>query len=65
MANMVRFLLPINVVVDVDIEESGLNEDEVKDNIIQFARDLLIVGADEQRIGLTLKEVDYSNEIKS
>lgn len=55
----------LTIVVDLDIEESGLIEDEVKDNIIQFARDLLIIGADEQRIGLTLKEVDYSNEIES
>lgn len=27
----------LTIVVDVDIEESGLIEDEVKDNIIQFA----------------------------
>lgn len=55
----------LKIVVDIDIEESGLIEDEVKDNIIQFTKDLLILGADKQRIGLTLKEVDYSNEIES
>ncbi len=47
------------IVVDIDIEESGLNEDAVKDNIIEFTEDLLINGATEQEIGLTLKEVGY------
>lgn len=47
------------IIVDIDIDESGLNEDEVKDNIIPFTRDLLINGALEQEIGLSLKEVDY------
>jgi len=54
-----RYKMIINIVVDVDIEESGLNEDNVKDNIINFTKDLLIIGADEQGIGLTLKEVSY------
>ena len=48
------------ITVDVDTEESGLNKDELKDNIIDFTRDLLIIGAAEQEIGLTLKEVSYS-----
>lgn len=48
------------ITVDVDLEESGLNPDEVKDDIVQFARDLLIIGASEQEIGLTLREVEYS-----
>lgn len=35
----------LNIVVDIDIEESGLIEDEVKDDIVSFTRDLLINGA--------------------
>lgn len=48
------------ITVDVDLEESGLNPDEVKDNIVQFAEDLLVIGASEQEIGLALREVEYS-----
>lgn len=50
----------LTIVVDVDIEESGLDQDEVKDNIINFTKDLLIIGAAEQEIGISLKEVRYS-----
>lgn len=50
----------LTITVDVDTEGTGLNEDELKDNIIDFTRDLLIIGAEEQEIGLTLKEVSYS-----
>lgn len=49
------------ITVDVDVEESGLNQDEVKDDIVQFTKDLLIIGAGEQEIGLTLREVEYSD----
>ena len=48
------------ITVDIDMEESGLNEDDVKDNIVEFTRDLLVIGAYDQRIGLGLKEVNYS-----
>lgn len=48
------------ITVDIDIDESGLNEDEVKDNLVEFTKDLLIIGAEEQEIGLTLEEVSYS-----
>lgn len=51
--------MELRIAVDVDLEESGLEEEEVKDNIISFTRDLLVVGAAEQEIGITLKEVDY------
>lgn len=53
--------MKLTIVVDVDIEESGLDEDNIKDNIIDFAKDLIIVGAAEQEIGITLKEVSYEN----
>ena len=47
------------ITADIDVEESGLDPDEVKDNIVEFTRDLLVIGAGEQEIGLTLKEVEY------
>lgn len=46
--------------IDIDIKESGLDEKFIKDNIIDFTRDLLINGAAEEEIGITLNEVDYS-----
>lgn len=49
----------MRLIITVDIEESGLNLNEVKDDIVQFTRDLLIIGASEQEIELTLKEVEY------
>ncbi|QIB69811.1 hypothetical protein Ami103574_10975 [Aminipila butyrica] len=53
--------MQLNITVDVDIEESGLQAREVKDNIVSFTRDLLMIGASEQEIGLTLQEVSYSD----
>lgn len=50
------------MIVDVDMEESGLNEDDVKCDIVNFTKDLLIIGAMEQEIGLTLREVICTNE---
>lgn len=47
------------ITVDIDLEESGLSERKVKDNVTEFARDLLIIGADERGIALTLEEVEY------
>lgn len=47
------------ITVDIDVAESGLDEDQVKDNIVNFTRDLLINGAADQEIGLSLKEVEY------
>lgn len=43
------------------MKESDLNPDKVKDNIVQFTRDLLVLGAGEQEIGLALREVEYSD----
>lgn len=47
------------ITVDIDVAESGLDEEQVKDNIVDFTRDLLINGAAEQEIGLSLREVEY------
>lgn len=51
--------MKISININLDIEESGLNEDEVKDHIIEFTRNLLINGADNEGIGLVLEEVSY------
>lgn len=53
--------MKLNIVVDVDIEESGLQEEQIKNNIVDFTRDLLIIGGATQEIGLTLREVSYEN----
>lgn len=45
------------ITVDIDLEESGLSPKEVKEDIMQFTRNLLILGASEQEIGLTLRKV--------
>lgn len=47
------------VEMDIDLEESGLIEDEVKDRIIEFSRELLSVGADELGVALTLSQITY------
>lgn len=49
----------MSIKVDVNIEESGLVEDEVKDNIVDFAQNLIINGASSEEIGLRLMEVSY------
>lgn len=52
--------MKISVVLNIDVQESGYaNEDELKDNIVDFARDLIINGAENEEIGCTLLEVDY------
>lgn len=49
------------IAVDIDIEESGLNPDEIKKDIVQFTRNLLVIGAEEQQKGLTLRDVECSD----
>lgn len=52
----------INIVIDVDVRESDFNnEDEIKDNIVDFTKDLLNSGAENQGICYTLCEVDYNH----
>ncbi len=48
--------------VDICLEESGLNENEVKDNIVDFTKDLLINGAENEEITLTLNQVSYEDK---
>lgn len=50
----------ISIKIDVDAVESGFKtEDELKDQIVDFSRDLIINGAEELGTALTLKEVEY------
>lgn len=51
--------MELHITVDIDLEESGLIEEKVKADIINFTRKLLIIGAEKQEIGLSLKEVSY------
>lgn len=46
--------------VDIDLEESGLDPDEIKGDVVCFARDLLIIGAEEQEIGLALRNAEIT-----
>lgn len=52
--------MKISIHIDVDILASGYNnEDELKDNIIDFAKDLIINGAETEECEITLLSVDY------
>lgn len=44
--------------VDIDMEESGLDEKVVKDAVETFVKELLLVGAVDLEIGLTLQKVE-------
>lgn len=50
----------ISIKIDVDAVESGFkNDDELKERIVDFSRELIINGAEELEAALTLKEVEY------
>lgn len=50
----------INIKIDVDsIESVFKNDDELKDKIVDFDHDLIINGAEEMGVELTVKEVKY------
>lgn len=52
--------MKIHITIDVDSVGSGYkSDDDIKDNIVEFTRDLVINGADEQEVELTLCEVGY------
>lgn len=51
--------MKLTVEVDIDLDESGLIEDDVKDRIIDFTMELLCVGAEELSIALTLNQITY------
>lgn len=50
----------ISISIDVDSIESGFkNDDELKDLIVDFTRNLIVKGAEEMEVALTIKEVEY------
>lgn len=52
--------MKITITIDVNAQETGyLDDDELKDNIVDFARDLIINGAENEEVGLTLLNVSY------
>lgn len=54
--------MKISITLDVDVEETGYkNKDEFKDNIVEFSRDLIINGAENEEVALTLLEVEYES----
>lgn len=50
-------MIHLIIKVGIDVEESGLNQDEIKKDIVQFTKNLFILGAEEQGIGLTMEGV--------
>lgn len=44
--------------VDVDLEEAGLDSEEIKGEMWNFTRELLLLGAVDMEIGLTLQKVE-------
>lgn len=44
--------------VDVDLEEAGLDPEEIKGEMWNFTRELLLLGAVDMEIGLTLQKVE-------
>lgn len=53
-------ILKICIYLDIDVEESGYtDEDELKDNLLDFTRDLIINGAENEGVGCTLILVGY------
>lgn len=56
--------------LDIDTEESGLDEARIKEDPMKFSRNLVIIGAEDLQIGLTVRgaecvEVDNPELIKS
>ena len=55
--------MKLKITVDIDLEKSGLDSDEVQDNIVQFTEDLVHIGAVGQEIYLSLREIEYERKI--
>lgn len=47
------------ITVDIDVEESGYTEDQIRNDAANFAHDLIVNGAENEGIGLTLREVSF------
>lgn len=56
--------MKITITIDIDPIASGYaDEDDLKDNITDFARDLIINGAENEEVELTLLSVEYPCEV--
>ena len=54
--------MKISITIDVDAKTSGYaNDDDLRDNIINFSRSLIINGAEEECVELTMLSVEYEN----
>ena len=54
--------MKISITLDIDIQETGYkNDDEFKDNIVDFSRSLIINGAENEEVALTILEVEYDS----
>ncbi len=52
--------MKISITMEVDAVASGYaDEDALKDSIIDFARDLIIHGAENEEVEVTLLSVEY------
>lgn len=50
----------MSIKVDINCEESGLKEEKIKDDIVEFATDLIVNGATNEQVGLRVLEVTYN-----
>lgn len=54
--------MKISIILEIDIQETGYkSEDDFKDNIVDFSRDLIINGAENEEVALTILEVEYES----
>ncbi len=51
----------LEMTVDVDLEESGLDPEEIKGEMWNFVKELLLLGAVDMEIGLTLQKVEHES----
>ena len=50
--------MKIKITIDVDLEDSGIEADDIMNNATEWVLDLILPGAEEQGIGMALCEVE-------
>ena len=53
----------LEMTVDVDLEKAGLDPEEIKGEMWNFVKELLLLGAVDMEIGLTLQKVKHESII--
>ncbi len=53
----------LEMTVDVDLEKAGLDPEEIKGEMWNFVKELLLLGAVDMEIGLTLQKVKHESVI--